>query len=810
MLTNYLKIAWRNLVRNKAFSAINIAGLSLGMATCLLILLFVQQELSYDRFHQKADRIVRVVFKASMNGGKIREASVMPPVAQTLKADYPEVLGATRLREAGLPIVTYKDKSFKETGVAFADSNVFDVFTLPLLAGNARTALSQPNTVVISRKTAEKYFGKEDPLGKVLTLRDWKAPFTVTGVMENLPAQSHFHFDLLLSMAGERDAQSGSWMTSGYYTYLLLPEGYDYRQLEVKLPQVAGKYISPQLKQAMGMSLAEFRQKGNDLGLFLQPLTAIHLHSDVLYDFEPGGDIRYLYLFGAIAVFMLLIACINFMNLSTAGASKRGREVGIRKVMGSLKQSLVTQFLLESLLLSGLALVLSLGLVWLMLPYFNQLAGKELTVNVMQNPWLLPGLLLFTVLVSVLAGSYPAFFLSSFKPVSVLKGPGPLAGRAGRKGFSLRSGLVVFQFFISFTLIVGTVVVYRQLQYIQNKKLGYDKEQVLVVRETWRLGQRETGFRERLLEDSRVTNATVSGYLPAGPSNGNNFMAYADNNASQLVKTLRYEVDPYYIPTLGMRMKLGRNFSAAFPTDSSAVIINESAARAFGWGSRALGHTLSRSDNEGRTATYRVIGIVEDFHFKSLHERIAPLVMTLGGNSGSVIVKVKTPEMAGLLADLQKQWAAFGIDAPLEYAFLDESFQATYVAEQQTGTILGVFAGLTILVACLGLFGLATFTAEQRRKEIGVRKVLGASVTGVVALLSRDFLKLVLVAIVIASPVAWYAMNWWLQDFAYKINIEWWVFVVAGLLAVAIALLTVSFQSIKAALMNPVKSLRTE
>ena len=811
MIQNYFKIARRSLLRNKAFSAINIAGLSIGLASCLLMGLYVMDELSYDRFHEKADRIVRVYFKGAMNGGNINESTVMPPTARTLLREYPEVLDATRIRRAGEPLVQRGNETFKESAVAYADSNFFRVFSLPFRQGDPKTALLRPNTMVISHTMADKYFGSADPIGKILTLKPDNQTYEITGVMEDMPANSHFHMDFLLSMAGLAESRDDSWLRSEFYTYLVLPEGYDYQKLEAKLPQVVEKYMAPELEQAFGMTLAQFRQKGNDVGLFLQPLTDIHLHSSFAFDLSPHGDIRYVYLFGAIALFMLLIACINFMNLSTAGASKRAREVGIRKVMGSVQSALIGQFLVESLLLTAMAMGLALGIVLLALPYFNQLAGKEMVLSIFSSPEIWVGLVLLGLVVGVLAGSYPAFFLSSFKPLDVLKGganPGRSTG--GRAGVGLRGVLVVVQFCISFVLIVGTTVVYQQLRYIQNTKLGYDKEQVLVVEETWRLGKNEDVFRRQLLQDTRVINATVSGYLPAGPSYNNNFMVYADDNTSQFVKTLRYEVDEDYLPTLGMQLSAGRNFSPEYGTDSSGVILNEAAVKAFGWGKDAVGHTINRPDNEGRIATYRVIGVVEDFHFKSLHERISPLVMTLGDNSGKVILKVKTQDIPGLLAMVEKQWESLVVDAPMEFSFLEANYNAMYRAEQRTAQILGLFAGLTIFVACLGLFGLATFTAEQRKKEIGVRKVLGASVTSVVTLLSTDFLKLVLVAILIASPIAWYAMSEWLDGFVYKIDLEVWVFVVAGVLAIGIALVTVSYQSIKAALMNPVKSLRSE
>jgi putative ABC transport system permease protein len=810
MLKNYLKIAYRNLLRSKAFSAINIVGLSFGLATCMIIGLFVLDELSFDRFHEKADRIVRVTFKANMSGNKINEATVMPPTAKTLQREYPEVLEATRLRQAMAFKLAKDDKVFKEYGVAFVDSNFLQVFTFPLVKGSSKTALIRPNTLVISEKMAQKYFGNEDPIGKTLKTQNYDEVLEVTGVMADMPTHSHFHFDFLISMAGLAEARVNSWMQSEFFTYLLLPEGYDYQKLQAKLPQVVEKYMGPEIKQAFGMNYAQFREQGNELGLQLQPLTDIHLHSDFAYDLGPSGDVRYVYIFGAIALFMLLIACINFMNLSTAGASKRAREVGIRKVMGSVKGTLVGQFLLESLLLTAVALILAVVLVWLALPFFNDLADKNLTLNFTKVPWLLPGLLLLGLVVGILAGSYPAFFLSSFKPISVLKGGTHLNLLRGRRSIGLRGTLVVVQFCISIILIVGTTVVYQQLKFIQNVKLGYDKDQVLVLQGTYRLGQNEQLFKKQLLQDSRVVDVTVSGYVPAGPSYNNNFMVYGDDNADEFTKGICYNVDENYIPTLGMTMVAGRNFSPEFGTDSSAIILNETAAREMGWGSDAIDHTVTRPNNEGTKTTYHVIGVVKDFHFKSLHERITPLMMTLGHNGGAILAKVKTRDLPALITSVEKQWKTLVADEPLEYSFLEENFNATYRAEQKTGQILSLFAGLTIFVACLGLFGLATFTAEQRTKEIGVRKVLGASVTSVVALLSKDFLKLVAIAIVIASPLAWYAMHFWLQDFAYKIDISWWVFALAGLLAVGIALLTVSFQSVKAAVANPVKSLRSE
>ncbi len=451
-------------------------------------------------------------------------------------------------------------------------------------------------------------------------------------------------------------------------------------------------------------------------------------------------------------------------------------------------------------------MVLAVLLVQAALPFFNDLTHLHLSLQLWSNPFVIPALLLFGLFTGILAGSYPAFFLSSFNPVTVLKGKFV----PGKKSIGFRSALVVFQFFISISLIIGTVIIYQQLSYIHNKKLGYNKDQVVVVQESYWLGSNLEVFKQQLLQDPRVLGVSTSGFLPAGPSYNNNFLVYADHHTAQLVHTLRYEVDYNYIPVLGMQIAAGRNFSKAYGSDSAAIIINETAAKAFGWKDDAVRHTISRTDNEGNITTYQVIGVVKDFHFKSLHELITPLVMTIGANNSNLIVKVKTKDLAGLLGTIKKSWDALATQSPFTYSFLDERFENTYRAEQNIGLLLGIFAGLTIFVACLGLFALATFSAVQRTKEIGIRKVLGAEVSGIVALLSGDFLKLVLIAFLIASPVVWFAMNQWLQDFAYRIQISWWVFAVAACAISLIALLTVSVKAIKAALANPVKSLRTE
>jgi putative ABC transport system permease protein len=801
MLKNYFKTAWRNIRKNKLFSTINILGLSIGIALCFVIMLYVQDELSYDRFNAKADRTYRIAFKANINGGKILEGNVMPPVASAVKNDYPEVEEATRLHINGDTKITYNNKTFKESRLVLVDSNFFRVFTLPFIKGDSKTALMAPHAIVLTQEMANKYFNAEEPIGKTLKIDN--ELFTVTGVMDNIPANSHFHFDFFVSLSNLSYARDDSWMSSGMFTYIVLKKGYDHRKLEAKFPAMVEKYMGPQIQQQMGLSLAQFRTKGNELGFILQPLTSIHLYSETNFELEPGGSASYVYIFGGIAIFMLIVAAINFVNLSTASASKRAKEVGVRKVIGSGKIQLVKQFLSESLLLTMFALAIALAMVELALPAFNTISGKHLSLDV--KPII--AFIALGLIVGIAAGIYPAFYLSSFKPIQVLKGK----FSAGNKSFGLRSSLVVFQFFISINLIIGTIVVYQQMKYIQNKKLGYNKEQLLTVTNSYMLGKNEQVFKQDLLKDPRIVSATVSGYKPAGPTNNNNALSYPEGHDDQITKAVEYHVDENYIPTFGMQMATGRNFSKDLTTDSLAMIINESAAKAFGWGTNnSLDKIVIRENSDrGKNARFHIIGVVKDFNFKSLHEPIAPLLMTLQPESG-LVFKIKTTDVSGLLADMKKQWDAYNTDAPFTYAFMDDLFNKTYATEQKTGTILNIFAVLTIFVACLGLFGLATYTAEQRRKEIGIRKVLGASVMGVTKMLSKEFLKLVFIASCISIPVAWWAMNKWLQSFAYRVNISWWVFVIAGFTALLIALITVSFQAIKAAIANPVKSLRTE
>lgn len=806
MFKSYLKIGWRNLLKNTSLFAINVTGLALGIATCLVIMLFVADELSFDRFHAKADRIIRIVLKGKVNGEIIKESVTPAPVGPTLKNELPEVIEATRIRKSGTPKVTYKNTTFRDSRLAFVDSNFFEVFTFPLIKGDPKTALKEPNTIVITRAQAERYFGKEDPLNKLLELRDRNEQYRVTGVIEEVPANSHFHFDLFASMTGVADARVDDWMSSNYFNYVVLSEGTDVQQLEKKLPAIVEKYMGPQIEQ-IGMTYQKFRENGNEIGLFVQKLTDIHLYSDSAgtAEFEPGGDVQSIYIFTAVAVFMLVIAIINFMNLSTAGATKRNKEIGVKKVLGSQRKQLIQQFLMEAGISTTAAMILAAALVVLTLPLFNMLSGKSLEVGYLLSPRILSILLTLAVTIALLAGSYPAFFLSSIKPISALKNK--LAQGGKTKG--IRSGLVVFQFVISAGLILAILIVNQQMTFIQNKEVGYDRSHLLILRESRLLGKNENAFLNQLKNDPRIESVTRSAFVPAGPTDMNMTGVYPGQNHESVRRTMIYNIDDQYIPTLGMKLIAGRNFSPIPAQDSLNVIINETAVKVFGLGDQALGQILTVNTGENQKKSFTVTGVIKDFHFRSLHEAIAPLIM-LNQPYGGLIVRTKTADMQQLIASMEDKWKAFHVEEPFSYGLLDELYNDTYMAERKMGNILEIFGMITIFVACLGLFGLVTFTAEQRVKEIGIRKVLGASVSQIVSMLSRDLLTLVAIAFVIAFPLGYYLMNMWLQDFVYRIDIQWWVYALAGLVTLLIAFFTMSFTTVRSALANPVDSLKSE
>lgn len=812
MLKNYIIVALRNLWKSKGFSAINIAGLAVGLATCLLILFFVLDELGYDRYNAKADRIYRVDADLRFGGNHFVLAVDPDPMGPTMKKDYPQVEQYLRFRTYNNSFLVRKNnQNIQEDHVIFADSTLFDVFTLPMIQGDPRTALAGPGDVVITETMARKYFNTDQAVGRILTVND-SIPYKVTGVIKDIPTQSHFHFDFFVSMASNPESRQNMWVSNNFNTYIVLKPGSDPKKLEAQFDDLINRYMLPQASQLLGVTMEGFRKQGNFARYMLTPLTDIHLRSNKTAELGPNGDIEYVYIFSAAALFILLIACVNFMNLSTARSSGRAKEVGVRKALGSLKSNLISQFLTESILVSFLSLILALVLVVLVLPYFNHLSGKTMSLHLQQRPGLLLGLLGLALGVGLLAGAYPAFYLSSFKPIKVLKG----IMSTGFKTGWLRSILVVFQFSISIFLIVGTVVIYNQLQFIRHKDIGFDRDQVLVLSNTNALGNQSAAFRNELLRLKGVEDVTMTGFLPTSLNRDDNPL-FPDPtiDPKTAISLQEWPVDEHYIPTLGMHVRDGRNFSIQFPTDSTGVILNEAAVRLLGWKDPINKKLYSLRDfragnTPGNIQTLHVVGVIKDFNFNSLREVVTPLALFTGATPGSVAVRLHASDMTGLVGRVRAVWASMVPSQPFSATFMDDDFNNQYQSEQRMGGIAVFFAVLAIFVACLGLFGLVTYAAEQRTKEVGIRKVLGASVKSIVGLLSRDFIGLVLLSALIAFPLAWWAMHSWLQDFAYHVSIGWWVFAASGALALLIALVTVSVQAIKAALANPVKSLRTQ
>ena len=808
MVKNYLKIALRNLRKQLGYTSINLIGLAFGIACCLLILLFVRDELGFDQFHEKADQIHRVVLTGHFAGNDLNAPVTPAPMAAALVADFPEVLTATRIFPPsfnGQVKIKRDDNQFLEDGLVYVDSTLLDIFTFPLLQGNPETALMAPRSIVLTASMAEKYFAGEDPVNQTLILAD-TTTYTVTGVMADVPPNSHFQFDFLASMTSLGPGLLNEfWISNNFFTYFVLQPGYDPALLEEKLPAFFQQYAGPQLYEALGISFDEFLEAGNALNYSLQALTDIHLHSHMQFELSANGNITYVYLFSAIALFILLIACINFMNLATARSAGRAKEVGMRKVMGSSRVQLIRQFLSESTLLAFLAMVLAVGLVLLLLPSFNSLAGKEISAAFLGTAPAIISLVALAAVVGFLAGSYPAFYLSAFKPATVLKG----TVQAGTRRSWLRNGLVIFQFAISIGLIAGTLVVYNQLDYVRNKTLGFDKEHVVVIQRAQELDDQTTTFKKELLSHSGVVSASSMSSLPGGLIGATAYQPEGGSGNETFVMAPVF-ADYDYAKTLGMEIILGRDVSED-RADSSAVLINEAAVRALGWDDPLNEGLVQLGPTPEQSFHGEVVGVLKDFHFASLHNEIGSLaVRFVEGSLPFIAVRIRPDDISGSLAFLEEKWRAFLPEQPFEYSFLDQDFDALYEAEQRLGKIFVIFALFAIVIACLGLFGLASFTAEQRTKEIGVRKVLGASVPQLVVLLSKEFTLLVLIAFVVAAPVSFYAMKDWLSEFAYHADISVGIFLTAGVLALGIAWLTVSYQSIKASVANPVDSLRYE
>ena len=807
MIKNYIKTAFRNFWKNRFYTLLNVLGLATGLSACLLILLYVGDELSYDHYNKNADRIYRINQEIRFGGNHAETAQTPPLLGAEAVKEIPGVEQYTRLRWTASLLIKKGKTNIREERIAYADSTLFEVFSLPMISGNPKTALAEPHSMVITESTAKKYFDRTDLAGRYLVINDTSS-YRITGVIKDIPQNSHFHFNIFLPLTEHPDSRSQDWFSGNYNTYLLVKKGSDISALNRQLNAMLIHLLGPELKNVLGISLSEFTRQGNFVRTSLVPLKAIHLYSNTYGELDANGNIQWVYIFSLIAFFILIIACVNFTNLFTAQSSNRAREVGVRKVLGSLRKNLVQQFLTESLLVSFMASSLAVLMAWLILPWFNQVTGKNMRAETLLDPL---SMLIFSVIVifvGLLAGSYPAFILSGFRPIEVLKG----RIARGFKGSWLRNSLVVLQFSISVMLIAGTGIIYSQLRYIRTRDIGFDRQQVLIIHNTDALKNQAVSFKQELMQLKGVAKGTMTGYLPVnGYRNNNGFFTTPVPDAKNALSMQSWYVDPDYIPTLGIQILQGRNFSQSFLTDSSAVILNEAAARFLG-SSGGLNKKIYMLSgiNTNAVMEFHIIGIIRNFNFNSLRESVTPLALFEGNENGSMALRVRESDISQTLEQIKKKWQAFAPGQPFGYSFMDDDFDKVYSAEQRTGEIFVGFASLAIFIACLGLFGLVAYAAQQRLKEIGIRKVLGASVIQIVSLLSIDFLKLIFLASVISIPLAWWAMNRWLQDFAYRVPVSWMIFALAGSSALAVAMITISFQAIKAARVNPINNLRTE
>lgn len=805
MFRNHLKIAWRSIKKERLFTFIKVGGFAVGIAACLLIALFIKDELNYDRHYAKTDQIFRVVLQAEIDGEMKKSTHFPLPMAKTLEADFPEIKKAGKIY--GSTLSSGGKRAFRsgddtqnifEKGFLYGDQNIFEILEIPLVHGDPKRALKDPGNIVISESKAEKYFFNGEALGQTLILDDNASrPYTITGVMPDFPSNSHLDFDFLLPI----EDSNLSWTSQNYFTYVLLDEKSDVEELQNKMRSILENYIIPaQIQRGRDASFIEVLKS---IEYKLQPISDIHLESDIeMADGLQHGDLRFVWLFAAIAGFILILACINFINLSTAKSASRAKEVGLRKTVGAFKNNLVAQFLTESVLFSIISFIIGVVTAWLLLPVFNSIAEKTIVM-----PWatwsFIPVLFISALIIGVIAGLYPAFYLSAFRPVNVLKGSLGTTGKSGK----LRSGLVIFQFATSIVLIIGTLVIYEQMDFILKKELGYDKEHIVILEGASVLGSKSDNFKKQLLELPQVQQVSNGDYLPVDGSRRNqttfNLIGEGSENSGVLSQTWRIDYD--YIKTFGIQIVQGRDFSVEFASDSvNSIIINQKMAFDLG-----LKNPVGKQvDNNYQHWT--IVGVVEDFHFKSLKEDISPVALTIGNDIGTIAVKIHSRNIKESLTAIGVIWDQNVPNQSLSYSFLDQRFTQMHKDVQRMGKIFNSFALFAIFVACLGLFALSAFMVEQRRKEISIRMVLGAPFKSIYQLLTLDFMKLILIAVAIAIPFGRHIMNLWLEDFAYRIDIGWQVFLSAGTIALIIAILTISYQSISAALIQPLKSLRTE
>jgi putative ABC transport system permease protein len=803
MIKNYLKTALRIMLRQKAYSAINVTGLSIGIAATLIIIIYIVDEVSYDKMHPDAVDIYRVCFSGKLQGNEFVVATSPAPLGEAMQKEIPEVKEVVRFGMWRTMPINVGEKSFTEKRMLIADSNFFNFFHFDIVHGDPKTFLRGTNKLVITEAVARRYFGDENPMGKLMLRGAERTAAEVTGVVKDPPHNSHIQFDMVLSgESWEYISKNNQWTSNNIYTYVKLHPTGKIDKVKKQLDAMVEKNMGAELEKFIGISFKDFIAQGNNVGLFTQPLLDIHLKSDIKEEISPNGNIQYLYVFAAIAAFIILIACINFMNLSTARSANRAKEVGVRKTIGAFRTRLIFQFLSESLLYSVLSTLLAIVIIALVMDPFNLLAGKQLDLSIFSNPLIVGGIIAFTIIIGLIAGSYPAFYLTAFKPTEVLKGK----IRSGFKNSALRNVLVVFQFIISIALIFGSLVVYRQLGYMQQKNLGFNKENVLNLLHTFSLKTNAQAFKNELTSNPAFKGASFANNLPPNISWTS---AFRKGGSEQDFLLSVYQVDYDHVATMGYTMAEGRFFSRDFKTDTAAIVLNETAYKQMAF--KNLDEAIVLTYQGEKPSPLKVVGVVKDFNFSSLKENVRPMCMLLGQEPNyEMAIRLSAGNTQEQLKTLENIFKKYAPNSPFEYSFVDQNFDALFRAEERMSQIILVFTVLAIGIACLGLFGLAAYTAEQRAKEISIRKVMGASVNQLMLLMSKDFAILVAVAFVIASPLAWYFSDSWLQGFANRIQIDASFVIISGAVAIAVALFTISFQSIKAARENPINAMRSE
>jgi putative ABC transport system permease protein len=808
MLKNFFTNALRTMRKQRGYIILNVAGLAIGLTSFLLISLYVIDELSYDRFHKNYENIYRLKVIGRMSGGILDQAVTAAPMASAMLSDYPEVLKATRVTRMGAWLIRFGENRFNEDGVLFADSTFFNVLDFKLLKGDPSTALVRPRSMILTEEYAKKYFGNQDPMGQKLIVEADTILYTVTGVVQNIPDNSHIKFDMLASLSSyPGQANNPQWVSHNFYTYIVVKDGINKEELQKKFQLMVAKYVGPQIQQILGFSIDDFRKAGNEFGYVMEPLKDIHLKGATQYNLEPMGSQSTVSVFAVIALLILVIAIINYVNLATAKSATRAKEVGVKKVAGAYKSGLILQFLGESLIIVTVATILSVLLVYLLIPFFNQLIGKELSVRLFNSFTGVLSIIALIIIVGVSAGFYPAFVLASFSPIEVLKGtlnPGSMSKR-------LRGVLVVFQFTVSIVIIIGSIIVYNQLDFMTKKDLGFDKENLLIIRRPDAFFNQLEPFRNQVLQIPGVEKIGFSRSVPGTIYNNNAFLNDEDpDKKTYLINQNSVSLD--YPQALGVQLVEGRFFSREYGTDSTAVLINEAAVKSLGL-KDPVGKFILQPSGPGQVRRLKIIGIMKDFNIETLHKAITPVCFTVMGNGGGdmfATVRLSGKDMLSTIRNIEEKWQTFTTQQPFQYDFFNDSWDHLYASEAKTGKIFVIFSILAILIACLGLLGLVTYITNKRTREIGIRKTYGASIGVVLQLLSKEVVSLILISSVIAYPLAYFGSAYWLEGFADKVKISPVTYILATLIALVIGWLSISYQTIKAANYNPSKALRIE